>query len=66
MLYNINRNAVVADAYHRAAWVLQLNNILLFLIYLRFINLPNLVLIASAKRLAYLNLANAYCCVTVA
>jgi hypothetical protein len=66
MLDNVNRYAVVADSYCSASRVLQLKKILLIFIYLSFINLPNLVLIAPAKRLAYLNLANLYCCVTVA
>jgi hypothetical protein len=66
MLDNVNQYAVVADSYCSASQVLQLEKILLIFIYLSFINLPNLVLIAPAKQLAYLDSANPYRCVTVA
>jgi hypothetical protein len=65
MLHDINRYAVVAYTHNGCARVLQLKKILLIFVYFCFVNLPNLILIALAKRLAHFNPADAYCCMTV-
>ena len=66
MLDNINQHTVVTYTYNRRSRVLQLNQVLLILVYLRFINLANLVLIALAKRLLYFCPPDSNSCVTVA
>jgi hypothetical protein len=65
MLNNIHQHAIVSYPYCRCPRVLQLYNILLILINLSLIYLSYLILIPPAKRLAYLNSANAYSSVTI-
>jgi len=49
VLNNVNRNAVGAYANYYCPYILQLQHVFCIIVYLSFINLSNLVLVASAK-----------------
>ena len=65
MLDNVNWHAIVAYAHYRRPRALQLYHILPVLVYLSLVYLPNLILIALAKQLAYCNLTNANSCMSI-